>query len=1460
MNAVAQNEILSLVADINSFADNAESLINHDKIAFTKRKKDVQDRYQITLSNLETEYKKSCARISNRSKKTISDANAILSEISKMDQHLSSVDKYYVKVKNKKEESLAGTTSSAYSNSIDYFSSLSAIQKDFDRLYKKYSEDILPSILNGLNYLFSTQRKKDYEELIILRNTVSSFVKEIETELPPITDESINELKHKYYAQRDVLSKNQKEELEKIEAAHNQTLDNIAGEIYDSLDNVLPDELVDYFFNLMNTYNADLLRVNSTNYILNTVLDMCFVDYNVDFFVQSPIVASIIKDKCSKILINGAIRLPMNISTLNAPIWMIYNDNQSALSVQRFIHSIMYGFLSSLPVSSLTFSIIDPENRGNSITPFFDARKKLPELFGDRIIINKDEVSAKIDRVNSNIEEILQYRLGTKYNTIYDYAKDNPEYNLHVELLVLWDFPKGFDDRTTAELRNILRNGSKCGIYTIISYLPNEKSSSSNEFEKNIDSIKELTTSILQRGDEFIYNGLSIQYHNMPDKKEFEKFFSKYMLVFEGIKNRGIAFSPMIKRLVDATEGTALDTYIEQVKSIMSVYNQCYGKVPKLEMSYPSSVMLGNVLYPSDIFSDSFGYERMLSEFGKNISCDDESNYIELPLSFELSNSFNLFFNCSEINRQRILEFTHHIIWTFLSFMPVSKVNICVFDGEQRGNSIVPFLDFRKKCPEIFDEKIYTNPDGMYERLKDLNEKIDEFIQEKLSNKFKDILEYNINTPNRAEAITLLLIYDFPFGMDNRSLDQLSSILRNGSKCGVFVIMCHNPTIEYSRYERIDDRLDSLTRYCSMIDYKDGNYVLLPYNLRIKVPSLPKNSEIDDFIREYFDANEKLKSKGISFKDILSNDLFSRSSASSLSIPMGIGDGETVIDMLIGEGSSHHGLIAGATGSGKSTLLHTLIMSSMLHYSPNELHLYLMDFKSGTEFKIYESVKLPHIQLLALDAMQEFGESILENLVKEMEHRGELFKEVEQTKLKGYIQATGKPLPRILVIMDEFQILYNDSTNRKVANNCAELTKRLITEGRAYGIHLFMATQSTKVITDLTLSTGTIEQMRIRVGLKCGENDARYLFTDQHDSKALSMMKGPTGTAVVNYDYTEKENIGFRVAYCDDETQKFYLQMISKKFADVPDTLQIFEGSRTVKLTDHLYKNAIGYTNEIPICIPMGMLIKVAPPFVFTIDKKKKHNLLVCGSSERMTDVIINNYIIGALLNKNVRIYCIDGDLMVGEASSQSLYDVYSASTPRFKLAVDRGDIINFIKEIYHLYQTRKKQKSNEVIFCIIKNLQFLDIVKSMFKGDIIEESDYIEDESVVAEEASSLDPFAALNNMFANRSNSDEISCEERIKKMIEDGSGFGIHFVVTSSDYQTIKETMYYGDNLLTKFPERIIFSLGNADAENLIENVSVAGLRDNTVYFTDGVKNTFQMKPYITPSVSELKKLLD
>ncbi len=1461
MKALAQSEIIALVSDLNKFADSSETLINTTQTNYDKDKRLLLNKHSNALSSLDSTYKNNCSNVQKKSRQTIADAKRILSEIDKLDEKLSKVDKYYVKTKKKKEELLADTTSEKYTDTSDYFSALDEIKTSFNSLFKKYSEDILPGLINGLNYLFSSQRKKDYEELIVLRNTVAAFVKEIEEVLPPITEENLASLKETYFTQRGIMVERHKTEISNFENNHLATLDKVADRICTSLDDVLPDEFVDYLAAIMSNYSKSVYKVNSSNEILDEVMNMYYVEYPVEYFVQSKIVASIIKEKCSRLIYDGAIRFPIMTSTRNAPVWMIKNDNSNNSVVQSLLHSMMYSFLSSCPVEKLTYTIVDPENRGNSISPFFDAKKKLPELFGEKIYISKDEVVEKVRKLNEKIENILQDKLGNQYENIFDYARNTPDYTLNVELVVLFDFPKGFDERTLSELRNILRNGSKCGIYTLISYLPNFDGSRSREYEQALQSVVDLSTVITQNGENFSLRGLPILYHSMPEKVEFAKFFSKYMLIFEGIKNRGIAFSPLIRKLVDARDSMELDAHIEQICEMMKSYEKAYAQVPEINTLFPSLVTLGNVMYPSDIFSDSIGYQTIVDRFGAEKKSETEnSSFVELPLTFDLRNSFNLLLNCPEENNKGMLDFTHHVIWSFLSFMPITKVNVCIADCEQRGNSIIPFLDFRKRSSETFDQKIYTSQEQIYDRLQKINAQIDEFIQEKLGNRYKDILDYNLNTPNRAEPITLLLLYDFPSGMDGRCLDLLTNILRNGNKCGVFTIICYNPNITFSRYESIDERLEQISKYCASIDYKDGHYGLLPYNLQINTPASLSFNTIDSFVKEYVEKSETIKKQGLSFKDIIAEDLFSFESSKSLKIPVGVGDGDSIINITIGEGSSHHGLIAGATGSGKSTLLHTLIMSSMLHYSPEQLHLYLMDFKSGTEFKVYESVKLPHIQLLALDAMQEFGESILENLVAEMEHRGSLFKDAGQTSLKGYTQVTGQALPRILVIMDEFQILFNDSTNRKVAMNCAELTKRIVTEGRAFGIHLLMATQSTKVISDLTLSHGTIEQMRIRIGLKCGENDARYLFSDENDSKALAMMKGPIGTAVMNLDYTEQSNIGFRAAYCDDNTQREYLKLISETYSESPYKLQTFEGGRTTQLSDYFTENSITRTSELPAKIHMGTLIKVAPPFSITIDKKKKHNLLICGSNERMANTVSNNYMISALLNQNATVYCIDGDSLVGDDSSADFYDAISNCSDNFKIASNRGDIINFINEVYQNYQAWKKQNSDDVIFVIIKNLQFLDIVKSMFKGDYIDESEFISEEP---EKDIAVDPIAAMNaiaNFSSSRGNDDNMSVGEKLLKMIADGSGFGIHFVVTSLEYQTVRECMYYGENILNKFPERIIFSLGANDADNLIENVSVAGLRDNTVYFTDGVKNTFQMKPYITPSANEVKKLFD
>lgn len=217
--------------------------------------------------------------------------------------------------------------------------------------------------------MFSGQRKKDYEELIVLRNTVTAFVNEIEETLPPLTEENLKSLRDSYTEQKRTLSEKHKNESDAFEKRHLITLDEVAEQICSELDRVLPDNFVDYLYLLIKHYEEHIYKVNSSIEIVDGVFNMMFVDYPIDFFVQSQIVASVIKDKCKKLLENGAIRFPVAMSMQDAPSWMILNDNSNPSLVQSFIHSIMFGMLSAAPVSHLIYDIVDPENRGNSIFP-----------------------------------------------------------------------------------------------------------------------------------------------------------------------------------------------------------------------------------------------------------------------------------------------------------------------------------------------------------------------------------------------------------------------------------------------------------------------------------------------------------------------------------------------------------------------------------------------------------------------------------------------------------------------------------------------------------------------------------------------------------------------------------------------------------------------------------------------------------------------------------------------------------------------------------------------------------------------------------------------------------------------------------------------------------------------------------------------------------------------------------
>lgn len=207
-----------------------------------------------------------------------------------------------------------------------------------------------------------------------------------------------------------------------------------------------------------------------------------------------------------------------------------------------------------------------------------------------------------------------------------------------------------------------------------------------------------------------------------------------------------------------------------------------------------------------------------------------------------------------------------------------------------------------------------------------------------------------------------------------------------------------------------------------------------------------------------------------------------------------------------------HALIAGRTGSGKSVLLNSLLMNLLYEHPPWELDLYLVDMKQ-VEFSRYVSyVPTWHIEAVAATSDVGYIMTLIKYLAEQMEARQRLFKWVGVQKLKDFREQFGVVLPRKLIVVDEFQQLFetkSTSIRREIEYYLDKITKL----GRATGVHLIFASQDMSN----TLSGSTLSNFSIRFVLPSDENVSSALIGSSEGSEIS------VGHVLVSMELNEKE-------------------------------------------------------------------------------------------------------------------------------------------------------------------------------------------------------------------------------------------------------------------------------------------------------------------------------------------------
>ncbi|GGI68740.1 cell division protein FtsK [Saccharopolyspora subtropica] len=383
---------------------------------------------------------------------------------------------------------------------------------------------------------------------------------------------------------------------------------------------------------------------------------------------------------------------------------------------------------------------------------------------------------------------------------------------------------------------------------------------------------------------------------------------------------------------------------------------------------------------------------------------------------------------------------------------------------------------------------------------------------------------------HRSEPWRIAVLFGNNEPLRDEQHHQLLRIARNGPACGVVLILVDLPL-------SVNSAIESIT----LLGENRARTSMTGEHAVVQLDDSPSRAEVTRACAAIAEAFLARRARVRTFQDLVPSEFWTHRSASGLQAPVGFSEGEPVW-VTLGD-SSPHTLIGGPSGSGKTNFLYGMLGGLAARYSPDELELYLLDFKEGVSFAQFTPGRrdpswLPHAQLVGVNVNtdREFGLALLRFLSDEMRRRAEAAKKHEVTKLEELRaeDPTGR-WPRIVAVIDEFQYLFAERD--PVTAQATALLEDVARRGRSQGIHLVLASQDVSGIEAFWGKPAIFEQFILRIALP----KARRVLAEQNQA-ALEL---PRWHAVVNHESGVKH--GNVIARIPDATARGTFDALQEK-------------------------------------------------------------------------------------------------------------------------------------------------------------------------------------------------------------------------------------------------------------------------------------------------------------------------
>ncbi|MEI9893313.1 MAG: FtsK/SpoIIIE domain-containing protein [Chthoniobacter sp.] len=544
---------------------------------------------------------------------------------------------------------------------------------------------------------------------------------------------------------------------------------------------------------------------------------------------------------------------------------------------------------------------------------------------------------------------------------------------------------------------------------------------------------------------------------------------------------------------------------------------------------------------------------------------------LSAPLALSYPGEGSLLFDTHESSSAEIVNTLNNVILRLFTTSPPGKIAFTVIDPVGLGQNFAGLMHFSDYEEALINRRIWTQRDQIDERLAELSEHIEKVIQMYLRNEYASISEYNEQAGSVAEKYHFLVVADFPANFSETAAKRLQSIATSGARCGVFTLIHWD-----ERHELPEGFVPDELRKSSLVLKRSGagnEFIVANAPVgaaaRLTFDAPPSDELAAQFVHKIGKASVDSNRVQVPFSQIAPapGELWTNETTNELKIAVGRTGATKHQYLAIGKGTRQHALFAGKTGSGKSTLFHVIITNLALSCSPEQVEFYLIDFKKGVEFKCYAEKRLPHAKVVAIESDREFALSVLQRVDEELKRRGDMFRKLGVQDVAGYKREGGKePMPRSLLIIDEFQEFFVDDDT--IAQTASLLFDRIVRQGRAFGIHVLLGSQTLGGA--YSLARATLGQMVIRVALQCNEADA-YLIMD--DNNPAPRLLSRPGEGIYNDAAGAIEgNSPFQVVWLSDQERDLRLDeihaLVEQRHARYSTPI-VFEGNAPAALAEN---------------------------------------------------------------------------------------------------------------------------------------------------------------------------------------------------------------------------------------------------------------------------------------------------